>query len=110
MQNIIGPDEFFYQTVCLHMLTGILDEVSGMTTVDYANKYLFEPIGVSKHRGYYADSAEKHKSFIKSFKKAQVKASDYCFYDLVPETFLLEFYSGYIAASIPVHRFILQTI
>jgi len=57
-------DEFFYQTVCLHILTGILYEVSGMTTIDYANKYLFEPVGVSKHRSYYADSAEKHKTFI----------------------------------------------
>lgn len=57
-------DEFFYQTVCLHILTGILYEVSGMSTVDFANQYLFEPIGVKKHKGYFADSAEKHKRFI----------------------------------------------
>jgi CubicO group peptidase (beta-lactamase class C family) len=57
-------DEFFYQTVCLHILTGILYEASGMSTVDFANRYLFEPIGVKKHKGYYADSAEKHKKFI----------------------------------------------
>lgn len=56
-------DEFRYQTVCLHILTGILDHVSKMTTVDFANKYLFEPIGVKPHANYLAETAEEHKKF-----------------------------------------------
>ena len=39
-------DEFNYRTVCLHILTGILYEATGMKTVDYANEYLFKPLGI----------------------------------------------------------------
>ncbi|MEG1470563.1 MAG: serine hydrolase [Anaerovoracaceae bacterium] len=56
-------NEFRYQTVCLHILTGLLSKVSGMTPVDFANKYLFEPIGVCKHSNYLAQTAEEHKHF-----------------------------------------------
>ena len=56
-------DEFNYQTVCLHILSGILYRATGMKTVDYANKYLFEPLGIAKHINYYAKSAEEHKQF-----------------------------------------------
>ena len=34
-----------------------------MNTVDFANRYLFEPIGAAKHRNYYAMSAEEHREF-----------------------------------------------
>ena len=57
-------NEFRYQTVCLHILTGIISKVSKMTTVDFANKYLFEPIGVQKHCNYLAKTPEEHKRFI----------------------------------------------
>ena len=56
-------NEFNYQTVCLHILTGILYNVTNMKTVDYANKYLFEPIGVKRHINYLAETAEEHKHF-----------------------------------------------
>ena len=56
-------DDFNYQTVCLHILSGILYEATGMNTVDYANKYLFEPLGIKKHRNYLAETAEEHKQF-----------------------------------------------
>lgn len=56
-------NEFNYQTVCLHILTGLLYKASGMTTVDFANQYLFEPIGIPKHCNYYAETAEEHKRF-----------------------------------------------
>jgi CubicO group peptidase (beta-lactamase class C family) len=59
-------DEFNYQTVCLHILTGLLYEVSKMTTVDFANEYLFAPIGVKEHVNYYAETAEEHKQFTMS--------------------------------------------
>ena len=52
-------DEFNYQTVCLHILSGILYRVTGMNTVDYANHYLFEPLGIAMHENYYVETAEE---------------------------------------------------
>lgn len=59
-------DEFNYQTVCLHILSGILFRASGMTTADYANRYLFAPLGIKKHICFHAATAEAHKAFIMS--------------------------------------------
>lgn len=56
-------DEFNYQTVCLHILSGILYKATNMKTADYANKYLFEPLGIKKHINYLAETAEAHKQF-----------------------------------------------
>lgn len=56
-------DEFNYQTVCLHILSGILYQATGMKTVDYVNTYLFEPLGIQIHKNYYAKTAEEHKQF-----------------------------------------------
>ncbi len=56
-------DEFRYSSVCLHVLTGILYMATGMITVDYANKYLFEPLGIPAHDVFIAKSAEEHKQF-----------------------------------------------
>ena len=56
-------DEFNYRTVCFHILTGILYKATGMKTVDYANEYLFKPLGIALHENYYAKSAEEHKHF-----------------------------------------------
>lgn len=56
-------DEFKYQTVCLHILSGILYKVTHMKTVDYANEYLFGPLDIKKHINYYVETAEEHKAF-----------------------------------------------
>ena len=56
-------DEFNYQTVCLHILSGILYQATDMKTVDYANAYLFEPLGMKPHVNYLAETAEEHKAF-----------------------------------------------
>ena len=56
-------DEFHYQTVCLHILSGILYRATNMKTVDFANRYLFEPLGIAEHKNYYAETAEEHKAF-----------------------------------------------
>ena len=56
-------DEFDYRTVCLHILTGILYRATKMKTVDFANEYLFEPLGIKPHKNYYAKTAEEHKQF-----------------------------------------------
>ena len=34
-----------------------------MKTVDYANEYLFKPLGIAQHENYYAKSAEEHRHF-----------------------------------------------
>ena len=57
---------FRYSTLGIHILTGILARVSNMTTVAYANQYLFAPIGVAPHHNYEARTAEEHKAFILS--------------------------------------------
>lgn len=56
-------DEFNYQTVCLHILSGILYQATNMKTVDYANAYLFAPLGIQPHINYLAETAEEHKAF-----------------------------------------------
>ena len=56
-------DEFKYSSVCIHILSGILYKATGMITVDYANKFLFEPLGIPAHKVYIAKSAEEHKQF-----------------------------------------------
>ena len=56
-------DEFKYSSVCIHILTGILYKATGMITVDYANRYLFEPLGIPVHKNFYAKTAEEHKEF-----------------------------------------------
>jgi len=57
-------DDFDYRTVCLHILSGILYKASGMKTADFANSFLFEPLGIAKHENFYAVSADEHKRFI----------------------------------------------
>ena len=56
-------DEFDYRTVCLHILSGILYRATKMKTVDYANEFLFEPLGIKAHKNYYVETAEEHKQF-----------------------------------------------
>ena len=56
-------DEFNYQTVCLHILSGILYRATNMKTVDYANRYLFKPLGIKPHINFEAKTAEEHKQF-----------------------------------------------
>lgn len=70
-------EEFDYRTVCLHILSGILYKATNMITVEYANKYLFEPLGITKHSVFYAKSAEEHKHFtIDKLPKEHVWFSD----------------------------------
>lgn len=55
--------EFQYSTLGIHILTGIIAAVSKMTTVDFANKYLFEPLTIAPREIYVAPDAEAHKAF-----------------------------------------------
>jgi len=56
-------DEFNYRTVCLHILSGILFRATGMTPTEYANKYLFKPLGIAPRKDFYALNAQEHVHF-----------------------------------------------
>ena len=56
-------NEFKYSTLGIHVLTGIITRTSNMKVVDFANEYLFNPLGVKKHENYLAQTAEEHKEF-----------------------------------------------
>ena len=56
-------NEFNYSTLGIHIISGILSKTSGMKIVDFANMYLFEPIGVAKHKNYYVETKEEHMHF-----------------------------------------------
>lgn len=56
--------EFKYTTLGLHILTGILHQVSGETTAEFANKRLFAPLGIPAAVNICAETAEEHKAFI----------------------------------------------
>lgn len=58
--------QFKYSTLGIHILTGIITKISGLSTVDFANKYLFSPLGIALRTNYYADTAEEHKAFTMS--------------------------------------------
>ena len=58
--------DFKYATLGIHILSGIIATISKMKTVDFANKYLFEPLGIKPHQNYLADTVKEHKAFITS--------------------------------------------
>lgn len=69
--------EFDYRTVCLHILSGILYKATGMKTVDFANRFLFRPLGIQEHENYFAKTAAEHKQFtIDKMPKKNVWFSD----------------------------------
>ncbi len=59
-------DTFRYSTLGIHILTGIISRTSGLQTVDFANRYLFAPLGIEEFEGFEAQTAEEHKSFMLS--------------------------------------------
>lgn len=60
--------QFKYSTLGIHILTGILHGTTGLSTVDFANRYLFSPLGIAPRADYLAMSAEEHKEFTVSKK------------------------------------------
>lgn len=55
--------EFKYSTLGIHILSGIISKTSGMKLVDFANKYLFEPLEIQPRKNYLAETVEEHKHF-----------------------------------------------
>lgn len=69
--------QFRYSTLGLQILTGIIAHAGVKNVIDFANKYLFEPLGAARHSSIYLKSAEEHMDFILSQKpKENVWLSD----------------------------------
>jgi hypothetical protein len=65
--------------------------------IEYASLYAqgknIDEICPDHLRDEWETVKKKHFSFIKSFDTAKVKSKDYCFYDLVPESFVVDFFN-----------------
>lgn len=57
---------FRYATLGVHILTGVIAKVSGMQPAEFANRYLFAPLGIAPYENYLALTAEEHKAFMLS--------------------------------------------
>ena len=42
--------EFKYSTLGIQILVGVLEHASGMKCIDFANNYLFKPLGIPEHK------------------------------------------------------------
>ncbi|SHI65772.1 serine hydrolase domain-containing protein [Lutispora thermophila] len=58
--------EFKYSTLGIQIVNGIIAAASGMKTIDFANKYLFEPLGIPRHRNKEDISKEDQFDFLMS--------------------------------------------
>lgn len=58
--------DFRYTTLGIHILTGIISKVCGCSATYFADKYLFEPLGIPQHRPFHVNSKDEHIAFITS--------------------------------------------
>lgn len=56
--------EFKYSTLGIQIMAGIIESASGMKLIDFANEYLFEPLGIPKHMNHGASSKEDQFDFL----------------------------------------------
>ena len=65
--------------------------------IEYASLYVngqkLDEVCPDHLKGEWEIIKKKHFAFIKSFETAKVKSKDYCFYDLVPKSFVIDFFS-----------------
>ena len=60
--------EFKYATLGIQILSGIIENASGIKCIDFANKYLFAPLGIPEHRIHGDSSKEDQFEFLMSRK------------------------------------------
>ncbi len=58
--------EFKYSTLGIQILSGILSETSKMSTLEFANQYLFVPLGIEPRKNLLITNKEEHIKFITS--------------------------------------------
>lgn len=55
--------EFKYATLGIQILAGIIENASGMKCIDFANQYLFQPLGIPEHEMHGDSSKEDQFDF-----------------------------------------------
>lgn len=58
--------DFRYSTVCLQILSGVLVRATGQSLLDFANTYLFTPLGIEAVQSTRVQTKEEHLAFMKS--------------------------------------------
>lgn len=58
--------EFKYSTLGIHVLSTIITKVSNMPTLEFANEYLFRPLGIKARKNYIVKNKEEHIGFVTS--------------------------------------------
>ncbi|MDD3260407.1 MAG: serine hydrolase [Oscillospiraceae bacterium] len=58
--------EFKYSTLGIQILTGVITKASKLSVIDFANRFLFEPLGIAPHRNAEIHSASEQKAFLLS--------------------------------------------
>ena len=58
--------EFKYSTLGIHILSSIITKVSNMSTLDFANEYLFKPLGIEERKPCIVKNKEEHITFVTS--------------------------------------------
>ena len=56
--------EFKYATLGIQILAGILENATGMKCIDFANEFLFAPLGIPEHRMHGDSSKEDQLAFL----------------------------------------------
>lgn len=56
--------EFKYATLGIQIMAGIIENASEMKLIDFANEYLFEPLGIPKHVNHGGSSKEDQFDFL----------------------------------------------
>jgi len=60
--------EYRYSTLGIHILSAIIAKTSHLTPTEFANIYLFQPLGIHIHKNFIAHTALEHKEFTLSKK------------------------------------------
>lgn len=68
--------EFKYSTLGIQILTGIIENAAGMNCLDFANEYLFKPLGIPEHIKHGDSSKEDQFDFLMN--KSPRKNEWYC--------------------------------
>lgn len=58
--------KFKYTSLGIHILSSIITKVSQMTTLEFANKYLFKPLDIKARKSYTVKDKEGHIDFVTS--------------------------------------------
>lgn len=56
--------EFRYTTLGIQIMVGVIEAATGMTCLDFANEYLFSPLGIPKHEFHGDGSKEDQFNFL----------------------------------------------